>query len=190
MDQKSWFYIFPLYKMAVTFLKLNIFWFGFFLTISTYSETFKNEIDLPKTHLWGSPTPSKLLKTLKSGIFDPITSVYIFKKYCYMKVVIEIMSWGGVQGFKPTPFEEYWVSGPKTPGTYSLWTIFYESFDIFEKSWFSRSGGRLEVKNYLKNHWFQRIFPYRFIKEKPSSPTLRGPPDRKNWDFSDFFYSS
>ena len=48
--------IYSFFKMAVTFLKFNIFWFCFFLTTSTFPETFKNEVDLPKTHLWGSPT--------------------------------------------------------------------------------------------------------------------------------------
>ena len=44
-------------KMAVTFLKLNIFWFSFFLIISTYPETFKNKVYLPKTNFWGSLPP-------------------------------------------------------------------------------------------------------------------------------------
>ena len=59
--------------MAVTFLKLNIFVFVFFLTTSIYPETFKNEVDLPKCYLWeggggGSPTPFKTKKSSKSGI--------------------------------------------------------------------------------------------------------------------------
>ena len=39
--------------MVVTFLKLNIFLFGFFLTASTFSETSKNEVYLLKTNFWG-----------------------------------------------------------------------------------------------------------------------------------------
>ena len=56
--------------LAVTFLKLNIFWFCFFLTASTFSETFKNEVYSPKPHLWGSPTLFKFKNTSKSERSD------------------------------------------------------------------------------------------------------------------------
>ena len=63
-------FIYSVYS-AVTFFKLNIFWFCFFLTISTYPETFKNEVDLPKTHPWESPTPSKTKKHQILGFLIP-----------------------------------------------------------------------------------------------------------------------
>ena len=65
-------------KMAVTFLKLNIFWFCFFLTISTYCETLKNEVYLPKTNFWGSLPPIQNKKyfcgNLKNTKFSKIIS--------------------------------------------------------------------------------------------------------------------
>ena len=54
-------------KMTVTFLKFNIFWLCFFLTISTYPETFKNGIDLPKTNLRVT-NPLKTKIKIKIGI--------------------------------------------------------------------------------------------------------------------------
>ena len=45
--------------LALKLLPDNIFRNDFFKTTSTHPETSKNEVDLPKTHLWGSPTPLK-----------------------------------------------------------------------------------------------------------------------------------
>ena len=91
---------------------------------------------------------------------------------------------GGVYEFKSAPFLSQSIPGPKNSFSGSSWTIFYKSFEKNEKSQFWGSGGPLKVKNHPKNHSFPLIFPYRFIKEKPPSPTLRAPPDRKNQDFS------
>ena len=91
---------------------------------------------------------------------------------------------GGVYEFKSALFSSQSTPRPKIPFSCSSWTIFYKSFGIFEKSQFWGPGGLLKDKNHPKNHYFPLIFPYRFIKEKPSSPTLRRPPDQKNQDFS------
>ena len=45
--------------LALKLLPDNIFRNDFFKTTSTHPKTFKNEVDLAKTHLWGSPTPLK-----------------------------------------------------------------------------------------------------------------------------------
>ena len=52
--------------LSVTLLKLNIFCFSFFLIIFREPETFKNEVYLPKPHLWGVPTPYNTLKNIKT----------------------------------------------------------------------------------------------------------------------------
>jgi len=71
-------------KMAVTFLKLNIFWFCFFLTISTYCETLKNEVYLPKTNFWGSLPPIQNKKYFCGNLKNTKFSKIISDRFLYI----------------------------------------------------------------------------------------------------------
>ena len=91
-------------KMAVTFLKINIFWNGFFLATSTYSETSKNEVYLSKTHFWGITTPNSKQKIFFENLkmlnfyfmrivaLEVIFLIYVFLNHFY--VSWNVQKWG------------------------------------------------------------------------------------------------
>ena len=62
-----------------------------------------------------------------------------------MTAVIEITRWGGVYEFKSALFSSQSTPEAENLRSISSWVEFYEKFNIFEKSWFFWSGGRLKV---------------------------------------------